>query len=258
MGLTLLDKALWLTGFAGHVALLGILVSRHRTASFPIFTAYISFQILTAIVDFAAYSSGNRTAYFWIYWSLVCIDALLQLGLVYEMARTVLRPTGHWAYSARSTFLSIGLCGALLAAGLACAIHPLASGTLAVWSIRLNLFTTLLIAELVIAMLLAATRVGLQWRNHVMAIAEGMAIWVCISIIVDTAHSYWGWKAGYNSLEYLRMAAYLVALAYWSLSLWRVEPARTAISPELQKYVYSIGHSLEYDLQTARELRKKS
>ncbi len=257
MGLSRLDEVLWLAGFLGHFLLLGILVGRRRSGRFPFFTAYSAFEIAKSLLNFIAYQSGNRTTYFWTYWTLVTLDALSQLGVIYEMAREVLRPTGQWAHSTKTTFLTIGFGGALLAAALSFAVEPTAPTTIFAWSIRLNLFTSLLIAELVISMFLAATRVGLQWRNHVMGIAEGMAIWVCISICVDTAHSYWGWTQKYLFLEHLRMFSYLAALAYWCVCLWRPEPRRTNISPELRKYLYAIGYSVEYDLRKARELRKK-
>ena len=258
MGLTRLDEALWLAGFFGHLLLLAILLGRRRFQAFPFFTAYIAFGIAKSILDFSVYYAAGPTAYFWTYWSLVILDALLQLGVLYEMAHEVLRPAGAWAYGTRSTFLLISCGGALLAAALSYAVNPMAATTIIAWSIRLNLFTSLLIAELVIAMFLAATRIGLQWRNYVMGLAEGMGLWVCISICVDTAHSYWGWTQKYIFLEHLRMCAYLAALAYWCISFWRAEPARRQISHEMQTYLHAIGHSVEYDLRKAKEVRKKS
>ena len=256
MELTRLDEGLWLVGFCGHILLLGILIGRRRYTTFPFFTAYIAFAILITILNLIAYHHGSRTTIFWTYWGLVTVDAVLQLGVVFEMAREVLCPTGHWVHSTRKTFLTIGCGGAFLAAALSYVVNPLAANTIVAWSIRFNLFTSLLIAELVISMFLAATRVGLQWRNHVMGIAEGMALWVSISICVDTAHSYWGWTQKYLLLEHLRMFAYLVALTYWCLSFWRAEPARTTISTELHRYLYAMGDSLEYDLRKAKEARK--
>ena len=256
MGLRLLDKAFWLTGFLGQCLLLGILVSRKRTRRFPLFTSFIAFEIAQTVLNFAVYQLGNQTEYFRTYWTLAVLDALLQLAVVFEMAREVFRPTGTWVSEARTLFLGIGLAGAAIAAGLSFAVDPKATRGLYAWFIRLDLFTSLLIAELVVAMFLAASRVGLQWRNWVMGMAEGLGIWVSVSLAVETAHSYWGWTAQYVTLDYLRMGAFLVALGYWCVSFWRTEPKRRPMSPEMKRSLAAIHDSLGYDLESVIASRK--
>ncbi len=52
----------------------------------------------------------------------------------------------------------------------------------------------------------------------------------------------------YGTLYYLRSANYLVVLTYWTVSLWRDEPARRPISPALRKYVIALNERVQYDL----------
>ncbi len=257
MSLTLLGRAFWLIGFLGQALLLGILVFRGRARNFPFFTAFIAFGAAQTIINYCVYTCSTVTAYFWTYWALAIIDAGLQITMVYEMTRDVLRPNGIWSREARQVFLVLGISVAILAAALSFAVHPRLTTDLYAWSIRLDLFTSLLIAELVIAIFIAARRVGLQLGNWVMNIAEGLGLWVCTSLCVETAHSYWGWTQQYVALDYVRMTAYIGALVYWCFSLWHTEPNRRPLPAEFLQSVDAIRHSLEYDLISTKTLRKK-
>jgi hypothetical protein len=258
MGFTTLDKALWILGLCGQLTLLFTLVIRGRVRVFPVFTALIAFESAQTVLNFAAYRTGNDTLYFWTYWLLASVDSLLQLALIYEMARKVLQPTGNWVRDARALFSLLGFLGAFLAAGLSYAVKPHGTTSIYSWSIRLDLFTSLLIAELVVAMSLSAQRLGLQWRSWVIGLGQGLMIWVSVSLFVDTAQSYWGWaKSGrYIALDHFRIGAFIIALGYWSVVFWRNEPERKPISPEMMKYLYSLQADLAYDLGRVHPKRK--
>jgi fluoride ion exporter CrcB/FEX len=245
MGLSPLDKVFWLAGFLGQIALLGVLAGRGRVRRFPFFTLFIAFATLENIVDFLVFRYASRSTYFWTYWSMGITEILLQVGIVVDMAREVLRPTGTWVHDARNRFLVFGSIGAVVAAALSFAVNPkIAPGPFA-WTIRVNTFTSLLLGELVLAMFLTAQKLGLQWRNWVMGLGQGVMIWVSISLCLDTVHSYWG-EHGYFILDYLRMAAFLCALALWCVALWREEPERKPLPPEMMKYLVSFHSELDY------------
>lgn len=256
MGLSGIDKSLWLLNFLGQIVLLTVLVYRRRAKQFPVFSAWICFATLREVLNFVVYRFAGQTAYFWTYWSLVLVDSLLQVGVVFEMAREILRPTGTWVRDARTLFILGGLAGALVAAGLSFAVDPKAPTGLFSWSIKLDLFTSLLIAELVVAMSFSAQRLGLQWRSWVMGLGQGLMLWVAVSLFVATAQSYWGWTKGYVALDHLRMGASVAAFAYWCIVFWRNEPERKPISPEMMKYLYSIQADLSYDLGRVHPKRK--
>ena len=246
MGLSLLDKAFWLTGLVGQIVLLAILVSRKRSSRFPVFTAWVAFDVAQSIINFAVYRFGSPAMYFWSYWGGAGIDVLLQLALVFEMAREVFGPTGRWVRGARKTFLIAGLIGAFLAVTLSFAVDPKLPTNLFAWSIRLELFTSLLIAELVSAMFVAAQKVGLQWQSWVIGLGQGLVAWICVSVAVDMAHSYWGWTARYVALEYFRSGAFVFALVYWSMVFWREEPPRRMFPPEMLKYLADMTDTMSY------------
>ena len=101
-------------------------------------------------------------------------------------------------------------------------------------------------------MMLAASQVGLPWHSQVMAVGQGLLVWSLVAAAVEGCEAYLGpHNAYYESLYYIRSAAYLVALTYWTVSLWREEPARKPISPALRKYVVALHERVQYDLGKA-------
>jgi hypothetical protein len=249
------ENLLWVTGFLGQAVLLILLLYRQRWRQFPIFTALICLYCVRDVVGFVAYRTSSSHLYEIVYWSAFALDTVLQIALIFEVARIVLRPTGTWVRDARSTFLAAGVIGAVLAMGLTYAIHPTVSNSMESWSIRAYLFTSLLFCELFLAMMFAANRLGLVWRNHVMGLGQGLAIWALVGMAVDIAHSYFGTNRNFNTLENIRSLTYQCAVIYWAITFWLEEPERKPLSPEMQKYLVALHAKVQYDATQVSSLQ---
>src|SRR6266568_5084280 len=79
-------------GLAGQAALLFVLFFRKQAASFPVFTAWIGYLTLETfgLIVFRNFASNH--SYFVAYWAGAIPDYVLQLALLYEIARSVLLP----------------------------------------------------------------------------------------------------------------------------------------------------------------------
>lgn len=247
MSFSSLDNVLWVTGFAGEVILFFVLIFRHRWRQFPVFVSLIGLYIVRDILGFIAYGTGSVHLYNVVYWTAFALDITLQISLVFEIARIVLRPTGAWVRDARLTFLVAGVLGALVAMGLTYAVHPSLSASINSWEIRAYLFTSMLFCELFLAMMFAANRLGLVWRNHVMGLGQGLAVWALVSVGIDTVHSYFGINHTFYKLEYVRSITYQVAVIYWVVTFWLEEPERKPLSEEMQKYLVALHAKVQYD-----------
>lgn len=253
MHLSWQDNLLWAATFVGHFILLIVLLVRKRWDQFPIFITLIALNVTRTIVLYFLYTRNELHLYKWIYSGAIVADIVLQIALVFEMARIVLRPTGTWVQDARTRFLTIGAVGAVVALGLTYAVHPSIDSTLYDWLTRANLFTSLLFCEFFLAMMFASHMLGLLWRNHVMNLAQGLTAWALISALVDTAHSYFpgdsyfGVQHNYVMLDHFRVYAYLGALVYWIVTFWLSEPERQPISEEMQKYIVALHAKVQYD-----------
>jgi hypothetical protein len=249
MNLSTFERVLWVAGFVGQLGLLAVLLVRRRWKEFPVFTALMAFESALTAVLFLVYRIAPAQWYAPVYWSYAAVDFLLQVALVLEIARVVLRPTGTWIRDAKRQFLFMGACGILVAAILAWIVSPPTSGRLETLEVGANLFTSLVTCELFVVMSLTANRLGLAWRSHVMAVAQGLTAWASVAVLIDASHSYFGQVRGFLGLEHVKMLAYLATLVFWMIQLWRDEPVRQPISPRLQQYILDLNQRVQYDLR---------
>jgi hypothetical protein len=184
------------------------------------------------------------------YWTSVLIEFILQLGIVFEIARIVLRPTGTWVRDARKQFIFWGALGILIAAALPFLVTPPAATLLHRLEVRGDLFTSLVICELIAVVTRTSRSLGLGWRNHVMALGNGWTAWAVAAILVDGLHSYFGAERYFSELEHARMIVYLAVLGYWAVQFWQEEPARQPISPQLSAYIQDLHRRIKKDLDT--------
>ncbi len=247
------ENAIWASATAGELALVCVLLIKRRWTAFPAFSTLITLNALTSPVLFYLDHVNATVWYARIYWSHAVINVLLQLGVILQLLLVVLRPTGTWVRDARKQFALWGAIGAAVALGLAWLVAPPTRGIAENVEIRGDLFTSLLTCELVIAVTMASNRLGLGWKNHIMAIGQGLTIWSTIAVITDSLHSYFGELRFFWGAEDIKAAAYLVTLGYWCVQLWHEEPARQPISPELRNYILALHRRVHYDLGEAEQ-----
>jgi len=78
MQLTGLDLLFWAAGLGAHLMLLCVLLIRRRFRDFPIFTLFILSNIGRTVALFLVQLYGNKTSYFYTYWSLAILDTVLR------------------------------------------------------------------------------------------------------------------------------------------------------------------------------------
>ncbi|MGA2886752.1 MAG: hypothetical protein ABSE51_01775 [Terracidiphilus sp.] len=255
MSLSSLDYALWVACFLSNAALFAVLIVRNRWREFPVFTTLIGYEAIVSAALYLIYSRGSYVWFTRIYWPYALFDFVLQLWVIWEIAHIVLKPTGTWVQDARKQFILWGAAGILLAATLPWLVTPPAATLFHRLEVRGNLFTSLVICELIAVVTRTSKSLGLGWRSHVMALGNGWTVWAVVAIMVDGLHSYLGAELYFRQLEHLRMFAYLAALSYWMVRFWLEEPARRPISPELREYILVLHQRIKNDLDTLNAQR---
>ena len=248
MHLSIVDWVIMVTTSLGEAALFAILVIRGRWRIFPVFTTFMGVDTVSNLLFMIPILNGSLSLYKWIYYSTALIEFLMQLGVVWEIARIVMRPTGTWVQDARKRFILWGTAGILLAAVVPFLVKPPAAGLFGRLEVRGNLFTSLVFCELIAVVTRTSKSLGLGWRNHVMALGDGWTAWVVVAILVDGLHSYFGRVRYLNDLEHVKMFVFLAVVGYWIVQFWLEEPARQPISPELRAYIHSLHKHIKSDL----------
>ena len=258
MNVPVLDQILWAAGFAGNTVLLLVLLVCKRWKAFPVFTAWIGFNSLRTIFLFFIYRHGSEHTYAFAYWAASCLDLALQIGIIFELARNVLtlKPAGIWIQDARKMFLLLAVLGAAVAVIIAYFIKPSASSPIAFWLEKGNLFSSMLIVELVVSMMFASTHLGLVRNSHVMQIGEGLAVWAAVALLSEGAYSHFGPNWHGLVLDKIRILTYQCVTIYWIISLWRPEPERRTLSPEMQLRLDSLHQQLQSELSSIRKIEK--
>lgn len=257
MALSALDTLLWAAGIVGHAVLLAVLVLRHRSRQFPWFTSLIAAALLRSLVIPAV--RGSERLYFNVYWLLAIPDVLLQLGVVYEVASHTFRPLGHWAPDARRGMAALIGVSLLLAAVITWLATPHAGYWQQVAVIRGSFFSSALMSELFVGMMVLSATVSLPWRTHVARIALALGIYSLVDVVIEAAHTLYGraYQAHVDDvLSESRKVLYLLCVGWWVVSLWRKAPTPRALPEEARKHLRSLQTRLAYDLYTFRNWRR--
>jgi hypothetical protein len=255
MHLTGLNLLFWAASFAGHVTLLFVLCLRHRVKAFPLFTTFITTNILRTIALYLIAHFGTKANYFYAYWYLAILDVALQLCVIYELASCIFRPLGVWASDVRRSFIGLGSLSIMIATALAWLASPPTRLWMQSVMIRGNLFSAALMSELFACMVALSVTVGLPWKTHVANIAQGFGIYSLIDVLVEAAHSYFGLSRdtrAYDDLSHARIAVYLACTTYWIIMLWREAPESRKLPVQMHQDLLALQEKLEYSLQSLR------
>lgn len=255
MHLTGLDLLFWAAGFGAHLTLLGVLLIRGRFRTFPIFTAFILSNLGRTVALYFVEHHGNRTSYFYTFWSLGILDTVLQLAVVYEMYSRTFRPLGAWARDIRGTFAWIAAVTIAVAAGLTWMAAPHARLWMQVAVIKGNFFSSVAMSELFVGMIALSVKAGLPWKTHVARISQGLGAYSMIDLVIETGHSYFGVGRNtqiYALLSHFRMSAYLICVAYWIVMLWHNAPDQRKLPDSLRGQLIRLQNVVDSDLERIR------
>jgi hypothetical protein len=244
-----------MAGLLGDIVLLAVIVIRQRFRMFPWFTSFIFASVCQTVGLYAIHRRGTKAEYFYAYWTFAMFGTVLRLAVFYEIAGIVFRPVGIWAADIRRRFILLGLVSFGLAAMFAWFAAPPAKLPLQTVLIKGSLFVAVLMSELFIVTASLSTRVGLVWRNHVFQIAQGLGTYAIITLVVESADSYFGISGlgtTYQLLQHFRIAVYLCVLVYWTGALWHSEPQRHEITAEMRSKLLSLQGQLTHQLGRIR------
>jgi hypothetical protein len=245
------DGVLWALGVVGELLLLGILFFRGLQRTFPIFTAYLFWVLVSDPILLFVLSSphgGVRSHYYTqVYFAFSIVQFILELSVLIEIGANVVRPAKGSLPKKALLILAIaivliGVGGFFFATSLNAATltHPrtifVADCTMAI----LRLVTFLIIAGL-------AQVLGLGWKNYVLQLASGLAFYAAVTLVAALARSHLRdsptYIEQYRRLLQVGVVGYLCSLYYWCFVFVRKEAPRKEFSPQMAQLLVSISGS---------------
>ncbi len=245
----ILDKALVVSGPVLDGFLCAAILLRNRWRSFPALLAFALLDLVSSPLLYWVDPGGTSRLYTRLYVGYDVCSFLLQLLILYDVARNVLKPGDAWDARALRALTLLGISGVAIALAATIVLQPTEiHGTVNIF-LRAEVFSSLLTCELVIGMMLSATKVGLTWRSHVMAVGQGLMLWALVVASEEGLYAHVGPNHPFGRFfYYARVLDYLVVVGYWTVSLWNEEPARRPTAPALRKYIVALHEQVQYDL----------
>lgn len=245
---------MWAASFLGHLTLLAVILVRKRQSEFPVFTSLVVFNIVRSCTLFVILLRFPAVYFYW-YWSLAAVDALLSFAILYECASSVFRPTGSWANDTKVTLwvvLGLSLAVGLLVTAVAAPATPF---WVQVPILKGKFLAALLLTELSIGMMSLSSHAGLAWRTHVARICQGLGIYSGFCVIADAIVTLDGSsrESGlYGVFSHLRILVYLACLGYWTVAFWSEAPEGREMPEAVHHQLDVLQRRLNADLERLR------
>jgi hypothetical protein len=231
-----------------EAALAFVLIRRGLARFYPIFLIYL---LLNLIEDpLAGALQGSSSIYLRFYFVATILDYILQLLILFEIGRNVIRPSKR---SLPFPIAPVSIVGILLCALIALSFSPqvqlIGLGHTREVLIRIYLILAILKILLFAGLAVFAQVLGIGWKSHVLQLATGFAFYGAVSLMVQLSSTH---VAGTDESSYvvhlvrlaqIQSAAYDLTLGFWIWAFSRNEAPRKDFTPQMQEVLVTIAQS---------------
>jgi hypothetical protein len=236
-----LDSALYFVGVVAEVAVIGLLLYRHVWRTLPVFCVYCAWDLLSGAGLYTIFHFFPAS-YLTSYLAETAVDSALELGVLVELAWSVLRP--FRASLPRGAFVVVG--GSVVALGAA--IWPFAVipgfGSLPPeyhLLMRLQQTTSILRVLLFLALAGCSQLLSIGWRSRELQVVTGLGFYSLVSLVIAMLHTHHELGELYTHLDQVVVASYLCSLMYWVFCFAQKEPERREFSPRMQSMLLAVA-----------------
>lgn len=222
------------------------LLRRGLASTYPIFLIYLLLNLIEDPVALILQTTGPN-AYVRFYFAITVLDYLLQLLILVEVARNVLRPSKR---AMPFPVWPVALVGVLICAIGAAAVSPQLQTSQLHHASQVFFRVTLGLAalKLLLFALLAAFSqfLGIGWKNHVLQLASGLALYGAASLLIQLGISHLP-VTDPNYLKHLewlsrsQSVSYNATLGFWLWAFSRNEAPRKDFTPQMQQVLVTIA-----------------
>lgn len=224
-----------------EVVLVGLLFRKATYRTFPIFCAYLAWDILDNIGLYAT-ARLHPATYFIVYLTALAIDSAFVFAVLVELAWSVLRP--FRSALPRGAIVII----AILMGGLFAVIWPFAHSAAFTHygpqsRLLIHLQQTVAIMRILFFLVLVACSqlLSINWRDREMQIATGLGIYSVVSVAVSILQAGQSIGATLNYLNQVAMASYVCSMVYLLVSFARKTAPRREFTPQMQSFLLAVA-----------------
>ncbi|MGH9543688.1 MAG: hypothetical protein ACRD23_00580 [Terriglobales bacterium] len=207
--------ALWICHPLLQVAL-GVAMWRHKLHRlFPVFFAYVGFQILAFCILFPIFKWGilGYTAYFWLYWGCSAVNLVLGFMIIYEIFLDVFRPY-HTLKDLGSVLFKWAALVMSLVGFVVAASSPLGDqGPIVQAVVTVTRCVRVAQVGLILFLLVFARYLGVSWKQHSFGISLGLGI--SAGVELGTLAFHVSGHASEALVHIINLVAYNIAILVW-------------------------------------------
>jgi len=236
-----LDNALWIAGILLEAAVVGTLIYRRVWRILPLFSVYCAWDLLsnTGAYPLRQYFSAQYPT---VYLVQVIVDAVFVLGVLVELAWSVLRPLR----SSLSRRILVVIAILIVAVGAAIlpfsGIHQFSTSDPAMQGIfRVQQTAAILRILFFLGLAGFSQLLSIGWRDRELQVATGLGFYSLASVTVSLLQSNQTMESQYRSLNVIVVASYLCSLLYWVVSFAQKEAKRREFTPQMQNFLLAVA-----------------
>lgn len=217
MQLDSVDLTLWLAGIAAEVALVGLALWRRWFRSMPFFFAYLLFDLLAEGAGWLSLQQGMNF-YTRVYMGILVLNLVLELAVLAEVSRTVLKLNHRKAPRLALSVLLVALTSLLL-------------WTLGPWhgiggldslsGILEHMRQTSIVVRLatVLSMAWMSHLLELHWPEQQLRIVTGLGLMALVGLLNMLVQSWITVPHWVRRMDQAEIASYLGVSFYWVLTM---------------------------------------
>lgn len=202
---------LWLAQPLMKAAIVAVMLRKKLHLRYPVFFSYLVYSAMVTLLLFSV--RGSYRTYFYAYWSTNAVAVMLLMGVIYELFTTMfrqhhaLRDFGSMLFR-WSVAVVVMMAGLLLFSAASASPNPLVSAVL-----HLQRAVAVMECGMLLFLVLFSNHLGVSWRHQLFGIALGLGTMASVDTILlsQRLHALFG----ENSMNLLRMGAYLWTLVTW-------------------------------------------
>jgi hypothetical protein len=242
-----LDNKLFFAGMVVEAAIIGLLFYRRVWRILPVFCIYVISGLLSDIGNYWGqrhFAGVSAHGYLIEYIATMSADSALQIGVLIELAWSILRPLRP-SLSRRALPLVVLVIFAVGAAIWPFAnVHGLEKYPPA-WSNLVHLLQTASVLRILFFMLLAGCSqlLSIGWRDRELQVATGLGFYSLVSLAIAMWRTHRGMSSEYAILNQIGETAYLCSLLYWAFSFAQKEAERREFTPQMQSFLLAVAGS---------------
>ena len=240
---------------AGELCVSAVLLRRRTWKSYPVFSVYLLWTIASDL-SFLIFPSMYDAL--WKYIIEISLDSSLQFCVLLELSWSVIKPVRASLPRLASLFVP----AALVLLTFIC--WPLAGFAIPEglskhgYELVLLQQTVSLLRVVVLFILVAFSQfLSIGWRDRELQIASGLGFYSILSLVVWVLHTHQAVGPQYHWLDLVTSFGYLGTLAYWVVCFAQKEPETRKISPQMVRFLVSIGGTVQADRLALESVVKK-